>query len=472
MTYYNRRRFLQSTAALGFAGGTGLLSSLTAQSAYAMDVSGYKALVCIFFKGGMDGFDTVLPVDAPSYNSFKSIRSDLFALYDSDNPSSGRNRENLLNLGATQSDASREFGLPPQMVELKQLFDAGNMAVIGNVGPLIEPTTRSTFENSQVMTPKNLFSHNDQQSTWMSMGIEGRNDGWGAQLARIAADADPSMNKAFSAITTASSDIFLRGEGVSQFKTQAGGGSEVDILSKRWLLRSARNSDAARDILRRHFGSTNANPLNILEADLAQSHKNGRETIEMYLNAVENGQPLLTAFPNTNLGSQLQGIAEAISLRGSLGVSRQVFFASIGGFDTHDSQVNDLAAKHVEISQAIAAFQNAMSELGTLNDVTSFTASDFGRTMVTNGDGTDHGWGNHHFVVGGAVNGGQIIGDIPPHDLTESAYTKDRGRLIPTISVDEYAATLAQWFGLNTTDLATVLPNWSQNFDGKTLNLF
>jgi len=195
MTYYNRRRFLQSTAALGFAGGTGLLSSLTAQSAYAMDVSGYKALVCIFFKGGMDGFDTVLPVDAPSYNSFKSIRSDLFALYDSDNPSSGRNRENLLNLGATQSDASREFGLPPQMVELKQLFDAGNMAVIGNVGPLIEPTTRSTFENSQVMTPKNLFSHNDQQSTWMSMGIEGRNDGWGAQLARIAAEPETLMRR-------------------------------------------------------------------------------------------------------------------------------------------------------------------------------------------------------------------------------------------------------------------------------------
>ena len=472
MTYYNRRRFLRSTAALSFAGTTGLLSALTARSANAIDVSGYKALVCIFFKGGMDGFDTILPVDMASYDAFKSTRSDLFARYDSDNPNSSRNRENLLNLGASQRDKTREFGLPPQMAELKQLYDDGNMAVIGNVGPLIEPTTRATFENNQVLTPKNLFSHNDQQSTWMSMDIEGRNDGWGAQFARIAADADPSMNKAFSAITAASSDIFLRGKGISQFKTQAGGGSEVDILSKRWMLRSARNSDTARDILRRHFGSINANPLNILEADLAQSHKNGRETIEIYLNAIQNGQPLATGFPNTNLGGQLQAIAEAISLRGSLGVSRQVFFASIGGFDTHDDQVNDLPAKHVEISQAIAAFQNAMSELGTLNDVTTFTATDFGRTMVTNGDGTDHGWGNHHFVVGGAVNGAQIIGDIPPHDLAEDAYTEDRGRLIPTTSVDEYAATLAQWFGLNTTDLTTVLPNWSQNFDRKTLNLF
>lgn len=472
MTFYNRRRFLKSTSALGFAGGAGLLSGLASQSANAMDVSGYKALVCIFLKGGIDGFDTVLPLDTPSYDSFKAIRPDLFARYDSDNPDSSRNRDALLSLGSLQSDSSRQFALTPQMAELKQLYDAGDMAVIGNVGPLVEPTTRTAMESGQARTPKNLFSHNDQQSTWMSMDIEGRNDGWGAQLARIAAEADPTMNKAFSAITASSSDIFLRGNGVSQFKTQAGGGSEVDILSRRWMLRSARNSDAARDILKRHFGSLNANPQNILEADLAKSHQEGRKTIEAYLNAVENSQPLATSFPNTNLGRQLQAIAESISLRGPLGVSRQVFFASLGGFDTHDNQVNELPSKHLEISQAIAAFQTAMSELGTLNNVTTFTAADFGRTMVTNGDGTDHGWGNHHFVVGGAVHGGQIIGDIPAYDLGENAYTEDRGRLIPTTSVDEYAATLGQWFGLNSTDLRTVLPNWSENFNSKALNLF
>lgn len=471
MTYYNRRRFLQSSAALGFAGSTGLLSALASQSANAMDVSGYKALVCIFLKGGIDGFDTVLPYDQSSFDAFKSIRPDIFARYDSDNPDSSRNRANLLTLGSLSQDSSRQMALPPQMSALKALYDAGDMAVVGNVGPLIEPTTRTTMENNQVRLPKSLFSHNDQQSTWMSMDIEGRSDGWGAQMARIASEADPTMNKDFSAITVSSSDIFLRGDGISQFKTQTGGASEVSIIRRRWMLRSARNSETARDIMRRHFGSQNNISQNILEADLASSHKQGRDTIEQYINAVENAQPIATSFPNTNLGRQLQAIAESISLRNPLNVSRQVFFASLGGFDTHDSQVNDLPPKQTEIAEAIAAFQQAMSELGTLNDVTTFTAADFGRTMVTNGDGTDHGWGSHHFVVGGAVKGQQILGTVPAYDLGLEAYTKDRGRLIPTTSVDEYAASLGQWFGLNQTDLQSVLPNWS-NFNHATLDLF
>ncbi len=471
MTYYNRRRFLKSSAALGFAGSTGLLSALTTQSANAMDVSGYKALVCIFLKGGIDGYDTVLPLDVPSYDAFKGIRPDLFSLYDSDNPNSSRNRDNLLSVGALANDTSRQFALPREMAELKSLYDSGQMAIVGNVGPLIEPTTRDGMENRQSRLPKSLFSHNDQQSTWMSMNIEGRNDGWGAKFAKIAADADPTSNSAFSAITTSSNDIFLRGQGISQFKTKSGGASEPSIISRNWMLRSARNSGAARDILRRHFGSDNYVSQNILQADLAASHKEGRTTIEQYISAIENASPISTEFPNTGLGRQLEAIAESISLRGGLNISRQIFFASMGGFDTHNNQATGLPNKHIEISQAIAAFQRAMSELGTTNDVTTFTAADFGRTMVSNGDGTDHGWGNHHFVVGGAVKGSKIVGDIPAYDLGLQNYTKTRGRLIPTTSVDEYAATLGRWFGLNDTDLSEALPHWG-NFNRNYLDLF
>jgi uncharacterized protein (DUF1501 family) len=471
MTYYNRRRFLKTTAALGFAGSTGLLSALTAQSANAMDVSGYKALVCVFFKGGIDGYDTVLPYDQDSYNALKNIRPDLMALHDSDNPESSRYRENLLSIGSTTGDTSRTFALPVDMTELKALYDAGDMAVVGNVGPLIEPSTRSSFENFGSRLPKNLFSHNDQQSTWMSMAIEGRNDGWGAKFAKVAADADPTMNRAFSAITTSSSDIFLRGRDVSQFKTKAGGTAEASIISQRWKLRSAKNSETARNILRRHFGSENHISASVLQSDLATANQRGQETLAQYMTAAENTSPITTEFPNTGLGRQLQAVAEAISLRGALNVSRQVFFTEIGGFDSHDNQAISLPNKQREISQAIAAFQQAMSELGTLNDVTTFTASDFGRTMVSNGDGTDHGWGNHHFVVGGAVRGQRILGDIPGYDLGLQNYTETRGRLIPTTSVDEYAATLGRWFGLNDTDLATVLPYWS-NFDRNYLDLF
>lgn len=471
MTYYNRRRFLKTTSALGFAGGTGLLSALASQSASAMDVSGYKALVCIFLKGGMDSYDTLLPKDSASYDAFKAIRPDLFERYNSDDIQSSRNRENLLTLGTLDIDDGREFALPPQMSSLKQLYDSGDLAVVSNVGPLIEQTNRTMMEASQSRVPQNLFSHNDQQSIWMSMEIEGRNDGWGAQYAKIAAMADPTMNPAFSAVTVSSSDIFLRGQDISQFKTQAGGAAEVSIIDAYWRLRSAKNSALARDILRRHFASTNGASQNILASDLISAHQDGREAIELYINAFENSQPLITEFPASGLGGQLRAIAEAISLRGPLAASRQVFFASIGGFDSHDSQHIDLPARQVEISEAIIAFQQAMVELGTQNDVTSFTASDFGRTMVTNGDGTDHGWGAHHFVIGGAVKGQKILGDIPAYDLGLENYTVDRGRLIPSISVDEYAASLGQWFGLSETDLLNIFPNWS-NFGRNSLELF
>jgi uncharacterized protein (DUF1501 family) len=470
MTYYNRRRFLRSTAALGFGATTGLFSTLAAQSANAMDVSGYKALVCLFFKGGMDGFDTLFPHDQESYDAFKALRPNLFDLYDSENSQSSRNRDNLTLLGTGVDTGSRSFALSPQMAGMKELYDAGDMAVIGNVGPLIEPTTRDSMENGGVRLPKNLFSHNDQQSTWMSFGLEGRRDGWGAGFAKKAIEADPNNTPAFTAITASNSDIFLRGTNTSQFLARSGQ-TELPIIRDRWRLGPAQNSEAARDILRRHFASQDGSSNNLLMRDVAQSNRKGRENGLLYAQAANNSMPLATEFPNTNLGRQMKTIAETISFRGDLQVNRQVFYASIGGFDTHDNQATKLPGLHQQISDALTAFQTAMTELGTLNDVTTFTAADFGRSITGNGNGSDHGWGSHHFVIGGAVKGGQVLGDIPPYDLTNASYTEDRGRLIPTTSVDQYAASLGQWFGLNPTDLNDVLPHW-QNFDTPYLDLF
>jgi uncharacterized protein (DUF1501 family) len=470
MTYYNRRRFLRSTAALGFGATTGLFSTLASQSALAMDVSGYKALVCLFFKGGMDGFDTLFPHDQESYDAFKALRPNLFGLYDSDNPDSSRNRDNLAALGTGVNTGSRSFALPPQMAGLKALYDAGDMAVIGNVGPLIEPTVRDSMVNGSVRLPRNLFSHNDQQSTWMSFGLEGRRDGWGAGFAKKAIEADPNNASAFTAITASNSDIFLRGTNTSQFLARSGQ-TELPIISQNWRLGSTPDKEAARAILRRHFASENVGAGNLLMRDVSQANRKGRENGLLYAQAAENATPLATEFPNTNLGQQMKTIAETIGFRNTLQVNRQVFYASIGGFDTHDNQAGKLPGLHQQISDALTAFQTAMTELGTLNDVTTFTAADFGRSITGNGNGSDHGWGSHHFVIGGAVKGGQILGDIPPYDLTHNAYTEDRGRLIPTTSVDQYAASLGQWFGLNPTDLNDVLPHW-QNFDTPYLDLF
>lgn len=472
MAYYNRRQFLGSTAAVSFGASSGLLSSLAASSkAHAADTSGYKALVCLFFKGGMDGIDTLLPSDQPSYDALRNIRPDIFRSYGVGSGTSSRDRENLIELGELSNSGGRRFGLPPQMSKMADLYQAGDMAVVGNVGPLIEPVTRSSMMDFSARLPRNLFSHNDQQATWMSGGLEGQRNGWGAEFARFVSDSDPSSNRTFAAVTAGSSDVFLRGAEIQQFLARSGGVPETQIVAGNRLLGSARDSQLIRDILRRHFASRNTQSNSLVVRDLATTFTDARDSNVDYFNAATNGFPLSTAFPQTSLGSQLKVIAETINLRSALNVSRQVFYATLGGFDTHAGQANDLPDLQQEISDAVAAFQLSMTEMGTENDVTTFTAADFGRSLLSNGDGTDHGWGNHHFVIGGAVKGQNILGAIPEFDVNSESFTQTRARMIPSTSVDQYAATLGRWFGISDSELAAVLPNMN-NFDSPFLDLF
>ena len=473
MTSINRRRFLKSSGALGFAAGSGMLAGLAGQSASAADFSGYKALVCVFLKGGLDHADTILPYDTASHSALQGIRTNLFSSYDVGSGNSSRDIANMLELEATNisSFGGRKFALSPEFSGMHDLFQSGDAAIVGNVGPLIEPTTRASMDNFSAEIPDRLFSHNDQQSTWMSLRTEGAQLGWGGQFLDVMLNADTTSNPIFSAMSTAGSDVFLSGDRARQFSAPTGNPESFKILTQRWRRGNARNSDVLVNALRDHLSSSGITDPNLYMKDMIGTNMRAVENNETYINAIENSMGVSETFPDNGLGNQLKTVANTIAVRDALNVRRQIFYVSIGGFDTHDTQKNRIPGLLAQIGNGIAAFKNSMVELGVWDDVTLFTASDFGRTLIDNGDGTDHGWGGHHFVVGGSVNGKQIYGDLPEADLSAQSYTASRGRLIPTTSVDQYAASLGSWFGLNMSEMSDALPHL-QNFSVKDLGLF
>lgn len=465
MANLSRRHVLKGLGTAGFASSFGAMTNLGLNQAWAADTGGYKAMVCIFLKGGMDGADTILPYDQASYDQIANVRSSLFSTYNSGSATSSRNRANLLqmNLDNAGDFGGRQFAMPSALSPLHDMFEVGDLAVIGNVGPLIEPTTRAQMDNNSAILPARLFSHNDQQSTWMSFGVEGVNRGWGGRFMDRVVAASPTQNRAFSAIATSSNDVFLAGETVNQFKV----GSaivEPDIYTQRNLLGTEDGDDEARSKIRAFLAKNDFQSRSIFEQDVTASTAKAVQNTEQFAAAQANATPFTTSFPNGSLGGQLESVAETIKIQQFLNVSRQMFYVSTGGYDTHNNQANNLGGRHAELAGAISAFRDAMIEIGEWNNVVVFTASDFGRTMIDNGNGTDHGWGGHQFVAGGAVQGKRLYGEIPTADVDSSAYTESRGRLIPTTSVEQYAATMGSWFGLNGSELATSLPNLS-NFN-------
>lgn len=461
MLSMNRRRFLMASTA-GMAVGAGLFTTLGGPSAHAADVSGYRALVCIFLFGGLDHADTVFPFDEGEFDQLASARAGLFSAY-SGSADFARTRSNLLELDVRNPTdfGGRRFALAPGMEELQALFASGELALVGNVGPLIEPTDRDSFSNATVELPPRLFSHNDQQSTWMALGVEGAQLGWGGRFADIVLAADPSANATFSAITTAGNQVFLAGENARQFAAGSlgGGAADLNITSINFLLGPGSRGVEQRAAVEAFYAQSTFGNLSTMERDYGRISSNGIGNVRNFNAATSDVVPFGTSFPNTSLGQQLKTVAETIETRNVFGVNRQIFFVGLGGFDTHSAQSNELPTRQVQISAAVGAFRDAMVERGLWQDVTVFTASDFGRALVDNGDGTDHGWGGHHFVAGGSVNGGNIFGDIPLPDITLPQYTPTSGRLIPSVSVEQYAATLGTWFGLNSAELQGALPN-------------
>lgn len=466
MKRVSRRTFIKGScaSAISAANMSVLSSSLTSFATHAQQQDDYKALVCVFLLGGMDSHDTVLPFDQTTYNDFAQIRRTLIQAQ-----GDSRLRQNLLGLTPLNNATfgNRQFALPPQMSGLKSLFDQGNMAIIGNVGPLIEPTNRDQFELESVRLPPRLFSHNDQQATWQSSEPEGAQFGWGGRFADAVINNNANIGQQFSSITSSGNALFLTGEVAQPYQVSGGGaGASIEILDA--LRNAIRNEN--NPLLRTLTAHLSAEPFasnHLIQQDVSNIIGEAFSSNELYNEAREDGVDLSLQFPFSPLGSQLRTVAETIAIRDQLQVNRQVFLVAIGGFDTHSEQATTLPALQTQIDEGISAFYQTMESMDLVNNVTLFTASDFGRTLAVNGDGTDHGWGAHHLVVGGAVNGQQIYGDIPPIGFGHE-FDAGSGRLIPSLSVEQYAAPMGRWFGLSESQIMTALPNLA-NFSAPPL---
>jgi uncharacterized protein (DUF1501 family) len=455
---WTRRVVLQRAMQLsGLGVATPLAINLAAiGEAAAFESSGYKALVCVFMYGGNDYANTVVPYDAANYALYHQIRAgaageeeDGIALARADLAATA-----LTPLDGAVLTDGLQYALAPQLGGLTSLFDAGRLAIQLNVGPLIQPTTLAQYRSSNKVAnplPPKLFSHNDQQSVWQSDGSEGATNGWGGRLGDVALSSNPS-NAQLTCVSASSNAVFVSGQDAMQYQISGNGAIRINALSG--TLRNAVNAIVTRS------------SAHVLEDECAAVTRRSIE-LEGTVNAALGGVTLTTPFPNNPLARQMRVVARLIAANATLGVKRQVFFVSLGGFDNHNSLMTAHPGLMTRLDGAMSAFYAATVELGVADKVTTFTASDFGRTLSSNSDGSDHGWGSHHFVMGGAVNGGRFYGTAP-HVSTETDDQVGQGRLLPTTAVDQFGATLAQWFGCTASELPGILPNIG-NFSNTSL---
>jgi len=455
---HTRRAFLRRSTQLGLA-GTALPFALNLAAmgeAAAFTATDYKALVCVFLYGGNDYANTVVTYDDDSYNRYAAIRGGAgqagggIALA----------KAALANTVLTPTvplPGGRQYALHPAMPGMAQLFNTGKAAVQLNVGPLVVPLTRAQYSSNNralLPLPPKLFSHNDQQSVWQSSSPEGSTVGWGGNLGDLALSSNG--NSLFTCISVTGNAVFLSGDSALSYQVSTGGAIAINGVKS-----NVYGSSAVRGALTALIQQTSPQ---VLENEYNRVTARA-VTAESQITAGLAGVTLGTAFPTSNsLADQLKMVARLIGARSTLGSKRQVFMVSLDGFDVHDNMASRQPALLKKLSSALGAFDQALTELGVHNQVTTFTASDFGRTLTLNGDGTDHGWGGHQFVMGGAVKGKAFYGQVPPlsvgnTDAPEDQWHVGQGRLLPSTSVDQFGATLGRWFGASDSELLGVLPN-------------
>jgi len=448
MTHHSRRDFVRltccSAATASIVAG---LSKFGLVSALAQGTTDYKALVCIFLFGGNDANNMLVPIDAAGYANYQSIRANL-----------ALSQASLLPL---QVGNQANFAFHPNMPELQALFNSQKtLAVLNNVGTLVQPTTRAIYKTFKNL-PQNLFSHSDQQDQWQTTQLAGLpNAGWAGKMA----DKLTSFNSAAQfppVLSVAGNELFCTGDqtrpftmspgstaGLQGFDTSAAG--QARFLAVQQLL----TLDTGISLVQ---AASTVTGLSVQQGALLAT-------------ALKNIPAIQTVFPAKNgLASQLKQVAQVIAARGALEINRQIFFCSLGGFDTHADQLTAQQSLLAQLSQAMAAFYASTQELGVTNNVTTFTLSEFSRTFQPgSNNGTDHAWGGHQMILGGAVKGNALYGTFPTLALSGPDDTGSNGRWIPTTSVDQYAATLASWFGVASADLPSIFPNLA-NFSTSNL---
>ncbi len=490
VTALDRRHFLKRAGQMAMAGvampmGLNLaaISDAAAFSVNMSDPNDYKALVCVFLQGANDYANTVVTYDNASYDQYSAIRgggpgrtAGGIALAQGDLTPS------LLtpapaNVPVDSLGVPRQFALHPNLAGVANLFNTGKAAVLLNVGPLVKPLTRAQYDSRDHQTyprPPKLFSHNDQQSIWQSSQGEGSKIGWGGNIGDLSLSSNQgasSVNSLFTCISPSGNTVFLSGDQALQYqvvssgndasagaiKISAGNGSVYGNSGSFATFMKALVTQSRTHALEKAYNTVTARSASaesVVTAALATS--------------TLNAASLFTS--SDSLTNQMRIVARLISVRAALGLRRQVFFVQLGGFDLHDNLISQQPRLMTKVNDALTQFYNATVAMGIANKVTCFTASDFGRTLTSNGDGSDHGWGSHHLIVGGAVNGAKFYGTAPPvsvsdakdsmgNYLPENRWHVGQGRLLPTTSVDQYASTLAQWFGVSAAEIPGALPN-------------
>jgi uncharacterized protein (DUF1501 family) len=502
----SRRLFMHQASALSLVAGAGAplaFNLLAAGSAAAQTADDYRAIVCLFMFGGNDAFNMVLPTDSATWATYTAMRSSIALLPPGTLGNPGASAGSPARLGGVlpvtpARPQGRTYALHPLMKDMQSLFDIEKrLAIVPNIGPLVRPTTKAQYNLPGYALPPRLFSHNDQQSVWQTMMPEGATLGWGGRMADMVAGGNTQA--VFTAISAAGSAAWLSGKDVRQYQVSGSGALRFGADNSNLVYGSGAVTTALQTI------AGKAQSGHVLERDVAliadRSITSGatlRDALApasdtnfgtppaaggAYIPALDPKlqykSPDSGQFVFSPLAQQLQMVARLVQagvLR-KTGVKRQVFFVSLGGFDTHSKQNSQHTELMARVAHAMAYFDTALGNIKARNNVTTFTASDFGRSFTSNGDGTDHGWGAHHFVMGGAVRGGDLYGTFPTlgarNSNTGEFNSPDQvrnGALLPTTSVDQLGATLGGWFGLSAKQAEDVFPNLV-NFDQAARNL-